>query len=162
MIARATLLIVTLTVAACASAGSTRDDGAARADIDAVLDDFHRAAGEGDANRYLGHFAGNGVFFGTDETERWTLQQFEPYVRDRFADGGWGYTPRGRTVFISDDGGTAWFDEMLDGRSGVTARGTGVLVRRGDGWKVAQYNFSVPFPNALWDTINAMIRAENE
>ena len=87
------------------------------------------------------------------------MEQFEPYVRSAFARGGWTYVPRDRTVFFSGDGQIAWFDEMLDGATGVVARGTGVLVRRGDAWKVAQYNFSVPFPNALWDTINAMIRA---
>lgn len=88
------------------------------------------------------------------------MEQFEPYVRSAFDRGGWTYVPRDRTAFLSDDGQPAWFDEMLDGATGVVARGTGVLVRRGNAWKVAQYNFSVPFPNALWDTINAMIRAE--
>ena len=159
-IARATLLLATLTLTACASAPSARHD--LRADVGAVPDDFHAAAAEADADRYLAHFAADGVFFGTDPAERWTVRQFEPYVRDRFADGGWRYAPRDRTVFVSDDGATAWFDEMLDGASGVTARGTGVLVRDGERWKIAQYNFSVPFPNALWDTINAMIRAPGD
>ena len=159
-IARSTLILATLLLAGCATTRPATDD--VRADVAAVLDDFHAAAGEGDADRYLAHFTDDGVFFGTDPAERWTRQQFEPYVRDRFADGGWSYVPRDRTLFFSADGGTAWFDEMIDGASGVTARGTGVLVRRGDDWKIAQYNFSVPFPNALWDTINAMIREEGD
>ena len=160
MIARAALLIATVALAGCASARPAHDDG--WHDIDAVLDDFHRAAAEGDADRYLGHFADNGVFFGTDATERWTVQQFEPYVRRGFADGGWTYVPRDRTVFVSEDDGTAWFDEMLDSPTGIVARGTGVLVREGDAWKVAQYNFSVPFPNSLWDTILEMIAEERQ
>ena len=161
MIARATLLALMLALAACATARPAPDAGTP-AEIDAVLDDFHAAASSGAADRYLGHFTANGVFFGTDPAERWTVQQFEPYVRNAFARGGWTYVPRDRTVFVSDDGQTAWFDEMLDGPTGIVARGTGVLVRSGDGWKVAQYNFSVPFPNSLWDTILEMIAAEAE
>jgi len=37
--------------------------------IDAVLDDWHRAAAADEA-RYFGHFAANGVFMGTDAKER--------------------------------------------------------------------------------------------
>lgn len=160
MLARGMLLIATMGLGGCAARAPAQDD--ARPDVDAVLDDFHAAAAEGDADRYLAHFSGNGVFFGTDPAERWTVQQFEAYVRPAFARGGWTYVPRDRTVFVSDDGQSAWFDEMLDGPEGMVARGTGVLVRRDETWKVAQYNFSVPFPNALWDTINAMIRAEGD
>lgn len=166
MLARSMLLIATLALGGCAAGspphGETPADTWAGAEVGAVLDDFHAAAAEGDAERYLAHFAGNGVFFGTDPAERWTVQQFEPYVRGAFDRGGWTYVPRDRTVFLSVDGQTAWFDEMLDGATGVVARGTGVLVRSGDAWKIAQYNFSVPFPNALWDTVNAMIRAERD
>lgn len=169
MLARAAVLVATLTLAGCSGADTAGDEGADSAQsqddatpaIAAVLDDFHAAAADGDADRYLAHFTGDGVFFGTDPAERWTKQQFEPYVRERFGpDGGWTYVPRDRTIFVSDDGSTAWFDEMLDGATGMTARGTGVLVRQDAGWRVAQYNFSVPFPNALWDTIGAMIRAQ--
>ena len=160
MLARVTLLVTALTLAGCATGSPAPGDG--WPDIDAVLDDFHAAAAQGDADRYLAHFTENGVFFGTDATERWTKQQFEPYVRRGFASGGWTYVPRDRTTFVSDDGDVAWFDEMLDAPSGTVARGTGVLVREDGTWKVAQYNFSVPFPNSLWDTILRMIREETD
>jgi len=171
MIARAALIAATLALAGCASqvrAPSDRDgapvasDAAARIAIEAVLDDFHAAAAEADADRYMAHFTEDGVFFGTDPEERWTKAQFEPYVRRGFAAGGWTYVPRDRTVYLSDDGRVAWFDEMLDSPGGIVVRGTGVLVREPDAWRVAQYNFSIPFPNSLWDTINAMIQRERE
>ena len=161
MIARMSFVVTTLTLAACASAPSGAAPSA-RTDVAAVLDDFHRAAAEGDADRYLEHFTDDGVFFGTDATERWTRQQFEPYVRRGFASGGWTYVPRDRTLYFSDEGDVAWFDEMLDSPGGTVARGTGVLVRDADTWKVAQYNFSVPFPNSLWDTILEMIAEESD
>ena len=158
MIARTTLLIAMLALAGCAARSPSPD--VSRPAVDAVLDDFHAAAAEADADRYLAHFTDDGVFFGTDATERGTKQQFTPYVRDRFAAGGWSYVPRDRTVFFSEDGNVAWFDEMMTSRSGTVARGTGVLVRDGGAWQIAQYNFSVPFPNSLWDTILELIRAE--
>lgn len=158
MLARAALIVVTLAAAGCAARSPAPVE--LRPAVDVVLDDFHAAAATGAADRYLAHFTDDGVFFGTDATERWTRTQFEPYVRRAFAGGGWTYVPRDRTVFFSEDGDVAWFDEMLDSPGGTVARGTGVLVRDGGTWKVAQYNFSVPFPNSLWDTILEMIRAE--
>ena len=44
--------------------------------IGAVLDDWHQAASVADEARYFGHFAPNGVFMGTDATERWTAAQY--------------------------------------------------------------------------------------
>ena len=49
----------------------------------------------------------------------------------------------------SDDGAVAWFDELLSHEKLGTCRGSGVLVREEGGWKVAQYNLSVPIPNEL-------------
>ncbi|MEM7519043.1 MAG: nuclear transport factor 2 family protein, partial [Planctomycetota bacterium] len=57
-----------------------------RATIASLLDDFHDAAARADLERYFGHFAPNGVFIGTDATERWPVEEFrafcEPYFKD--------------------------------------------------------------------------------
>lgn len=127
--------------------------------IDELLDGFHQAAADADMEAYLGYFTDDGVFFGTDPAERWPLDEFRPYVASRFQNGvGWTYVPRDRTVFVAPDRSVAWFDEVLESPGGTIARGTGVLMRDGDRWKLAQYNFSIPFPNALWDQILAAIR----
>ena len=39
-------------------------------DVATVLDDWHQAASVADEARYFGHFAPNGIFMGTDATER--------------------------------------------------------------------------------------------
>lgn len=118
--------------------------------VEAVLDDFHRAASEADGDAYFGLFAAEGVFLGTDATERWTVDEFRAYAKPFFDQGrGWTYKPLERHVSISDDGGTAWFDERLHNDGLGETRGSGVLVRRGGAWKVAQYNLTIPVPNEL-------------
>ena len=83
--------------------------------IGTVLDDWHRAASVADEPRYLAHFAPNGIFMGTDATERWTVAAFrawaKPYCDKKKA---WSFRPRERHVDPLADGNTAWFDEMLD------------------------------------------------
>jgi hypothetical protein len=51
----------------------------------------------------------------------------------------------------------AWFDEALDTPNLGPCRGSGVLVKEGNSWKIAQYNLSVPIPNALMDEIKERI-----
>src|SRR5271168_3840018 len=58
----------------------------------ATLDDFHAAAAAADEARYFGHFAADGVFLGTDATERWTVDAFRAYAKPHFDAGrGWAY-----------------------------------------------------------------------
>lgn len=150
-------LALLFAIALPASAQSAAD----REAINQLLDGFHRAAAQGDQERYLGSFTEDGVFFGTDPAERWSLEEFRPYVASRFRNGtGWTYIPRDRTLFFAPGGETAWFDEAMDSPGGTEARGTGVVIRTPKGWKVAQYNFSIPFPNALWDEILTAIQEE--
>jgi ketosteroid isomerase-like protein len=131
-----------------AESGPSRDD--AVRDVGLVLDDFHDAASKADGPRYFGHFADDAVFLGTDATERWTLPEFKAFAKPYFEKGtGWTYTSRQRHINLTPDGRVAWFDELLDNAKLGECRGSGVLIRVGDGWKVAQYNLSIPIPNAL-------------
>ncbi len=103
----------------------TQAEEAAIGEVHAVLDDFHEAASQADAQRYFGHFADEAVFLGTDVTERWSLDQFKAYALPSFRKGqGWTYKPVSRHVFVSSDGKTAWFDEILAHERYATGRGT--------------------------------------
>jgi hypothetical protein len=118
--------------------------------VNKVLDDWHRAAAAADEPRYFNHFAANGVFMGTDATERWTVAAFRQWAKPHFdAKKAWDFHPRDRHVSFSAAGDTAWFDEMLDTANLGVCRGSGVLVRQGGEWKIAQYNLSVPIPNSI-------------
>ena len=136
----------------CLLALATSDASASSASqqIGAVLDDWHQAASVADEARYFGHFAPNGIFMGTDATERWTVAEFRAWATPRFqAKAAWSFKPHDRHIDFSADRKTAWFDEMLDTRNLGPCRGSGVLVSLGGKWKIAQYNRSVPIPNAL-------------
>ncbi len=129
----------------------------------ATLDDFHDAASKADFARYFGHFDQDAVFLGTDATERWTRAQFEEYVRPHFSQGhGWTYKPTERHVTIASDGRYAWFDERLANEKYGDTRGSGVLVRRGKEWKLAQYNLTIPMPNALAEGFVREIRSSQK
>ena len=142
------------------AAARSADAASARTAVDAVLDDFHRAASEADGRTYFGLFDPDGVFLGTDATERWTVEEFRVYAMPHFDRArGWTYTPLERHVTISDDGSTAWFDERLYNEGLGETRGSGVLVRRDGAWKVAQYNLTIPVPNELAAEVVERIRA---
>jgi hypothetical protein len=130
----------------------------ARAHVDHVLDDWHAAAAAADEARYFSHFADDAVFFGTDATERWDVAAFRVYAHPHFSRGkAWTFRAVRRAVSFAADGRTAWIDEDLDTPNLGPARGTGVLVRRGDRWRIAQYNLSVPIPNAVFKDVKALI-----
>ena len=132
----------------------------ALASIHHVIDDWHHAASIADENAYFGYAAPEFVFLGTDATERWDLASFRTFAHPYFAKGkAWTFVPRNRHVTIAGDGNTAWFDELLDSASYGECRGSGVLRLIGGEWKIAQYNLSIPIPNALAKKFVEEIRA---
>ena len=137
-------IILFLAIAASAPAQSRAER------VAALLDDWHHAAAVADEARYFGHFAANGVFMGTDATERWTVDAFREWAKPQFQrKTAWNFTPHDRHIDFSPDRTVAWFDELLDTPNLGPCRGSGVLVLTNGTWKIVQYNLSVPIPNAL-------------
>lgn len=115
-----------------------------------TLDNFHLAASKADGDRYFSFFAKNGIFIGTDASERWTVEQFKAYADPHFKKGkGWTYKARSRNIDLSANKDFAWFDEILDSESYGTSRGTGVLLLTHGKWLIAQYHLTFPIPNDL-------------
>lgn len=97
---------------------------------------------------------------GTDATERWTVPEFRAWAKPQFQrKSAWSFKARDRHVDFSADRKTAWFDEMLDTPNLGVCRGSGVLTLLSGKWQIAQYNLSVPIPNALVDGIVKQIGA---
>jgi ketosteroid isomerase-like protein len=134
-----------------------------RVEVGLVVDDWHQAASVADGDRYFGHFTSDGVFLGTDDGERWTLEEFRAYASPYFAKGqGWTYRASARHVMLSPDGQVAWLDEKLDNDHYGRLRGTGVLRLVDGAWKLAHYSMSFPVPNAKTKDVVALIRGAED
>jgi phosphohistidine phosphatase SixA len=118
--------------------------------VEAVLDSLHLAASQADGEVYFSLFAEEAFFMDTATTERWSVDEFKAYAEPHFAmDRGWTYVVKERHVYVATGAATAWFDEILWNDSYGTCRGTGVLVNNDHGWRIAQYNLTIPIPNDL-------------
>tara|TARA_Y100000816_G_scaffold288498_1_gene273179 strand:+ start:652 stop:1104 length:453 start_codon:yes stop_codon:yes gene_type:complete len=118
--------------------------------INKVLDDLHLFASQAKGKEYFKLFDDDAIFFGTDANERWTKLKFEEYAMERFKTGsGWTYNSISRNIYLDNDKNTAWFDEELNNEKYGVFRGTGVLVKSNNIWKIKQYNLLLPIPNDL-------------
>ena len=150
----------------CAAAGPGAERGMAMADrvdseteVHAVLDDFHAAAAAADGARYFAHFAPDGVFVGTDATERWDVAAFRAYAAPHFEAGrGWAYRSVERHVRVATGDAVAWFDERLRNDAYGDVRGSGVLRRIDGAWRIEQYVLSFPIPNDVAREVVERIR----
>jgi SnoaL-like domain len=156
------IIFMTLSFGGQAPADTTASQEIAA--VSATLDAFHAAASKADGRAYFDLFAPDGVFIGTDASERWTVAAFKTYALPLFAEGkGWTYVPRAGTRHITladiPCGCVAWFDELLDNVGYGTSRGTGMLMLTPAGWKIEQYALTFPIPNDLAKEMTAKIKA---
>jgi ketosteroid isomerase-like protein len=119
-------------------------------ELDQVLDNFHQAAAEADYESYMTLLADNAIYLGTDSSERWNKTEFSDFVKPYFSQGkGWLYRPIERHISIIKDENIAFFDELLENKNYGRCRGSGVLTKTKQGWKILQYNLSIPVPNSI-------------
>ncbi len=130
-----------------------------RSGIDAVLDEFHTAAADADEARYFATLAPDAIFLGTAPGERWAGASFREFVHSYFSRGiGWSYAPSSRSVDIAADGQTAWFDESVDNVHYGVCRGTGVLQRYAEAWRIEQYNLTILIPDEVVPDLVSRLR----
>ncbi|MEP7266629.1 MAG: nuclear transport factor 2 family protein [Saprospiraceae bacterium] len=116
-------------------------------DVASILDKWHVDAATANADAYFGAMTADGVFLGTDPTERWTREEFRAWAKSAFdAKKTWNFKASKRFVSFNQDQTIAWFDEELTTWMG-TCRGSGVLLKTSDGWKIKQYNLTILVPN---------------
>lgn len=148
---RATLALLLLT--SCTSLPHSPSD------VASIVDAWHEAAAQADEITYFRLLAEDAIFLGTDSTERWTKSEFLAFVHPYFSAGrGWRYVPRDRSIYFSSDGSMAWFEEKLDNDKYGELRGTGVLRRERDGWRIVHYSMSFPVPNDATGEVVEVIR----
>ena len=70
----------------------------------------------------------------------------------------WNFTPLDRNIYFSENQKFAWFDELLDTWMGL-CRGSGVLTKEGENWRISHYVLSVTIPN---DNMNEVIQVKKQ
>ena len=118
-----------------------------KSNIDNVLTQWHKAASEANFEEYFGLMTEDGVFIGTDPTENWQNKDFRAFSKPYFDRGkAWDFKTLERNIYTEENSDIAWFDELLATQMGI-CRGSGVLQKTEDGWKIAHYVLSITIPN---------------
>lgn len=118
-------------------------------EINQLIDNWHQAAATADENVFFGSMTDDGIYIGTDKTERWTSLELKEWSKKYFErDKAWAFKPYDRDLHIGKKGKYAWFSELLDTWMGV-CRGSGMLEKTKNGWKIVQYHLSVTIDNDL-------------
>jgi len=128
--------------------------------ISLTLDNFHQAAAEANAKVYLNLLADDAIFLGTDASERWSKKQFSDFVLPYFNLGkGWLYEVKARNVSLLESNSVAFFDEILENKNYGRCRGSGVLIKTSQGWKISQYTLSIMVPNEVAKEVVEQIKS---
>ena len=135
------------------------DKNAIKKEINTLLVSWHQAATDANFDDYFGKMDSTSVFIGTAAEEIWTKTQFKNFSKPYFDKGkAWSFETLERTISVNNSGDFVWFDELLNTWMG-TCRGSGVLEKKDNTWKIKQYVLSVPIPN---DDIQAIILAKKK
>jgi ketosteroid isomerase-like protein len=118
-----------------------------KSNIDQVLTQWHKAASEANFEEYFSLMTEDGVFIGTDPTENWQNKDFRAFSKPYFDRGkAWDFKTLERNIYTEENSDIAWFDELLATQMGI-CRGSGVLKKTEEGWKIAHYVLSITIPN---------------
>jgi len=127
--------------------------------LNLILNKWHNDAANANTQAYFGRIADDGMFLGTDPSEHWTKQAFSEWSKPYFdSSRTWSFTPIERHWYIKEGNTQVWFDELLETQMGV-CRGTGVLSRNTEGWKIDHYALSLTLPN---DKLREYIELANQ
>jgi len=126
--------------------------------INIFLDNWHLAAAEANYENYFQAMANESVFIGTDAAENWNKKDFQAYSKPHFDKGkAWKFTTLERKIYFNQDHSVAWFDELLNTQMKI-CRGSGVVVKENNEWKIKHYVLSMTIPN---ETTNQVIQLKD-
>jgi len=130
------------------------------AEINNFVDQWHKHASKADMEAYFEMIDKEGIYIGTDETEIWTKTEFYEWQKPRTMDGvAWDFKAIDRNIYFGEKSSYVWFDELLS-FSGGTLRGSGVLIKRKEGWKIMHYVLSLPVPNEKFGAVMKTMKEE--
>lgn len=112
-----------------------------------LIDKWHKDVASYDFDSYFEVMSEDAVFIGTDASENWNKQEFmlfsKPFFEKKKT---WDFKPLQRNIYISEDGKTIWFDELLNTWMKI-CRGSGVVVKEKNEYKIKHYVLSFTIPN---------------
>jgi len=127
--------------------------------INRTLNQWHGLAAVGDTS-YFDYFGQGSFYLGTDPKEVWSLQEFKDFALPHFRRGSaWNFKNKNRNIHLGDYGHYAWFDETLDTWMGL-CRGTGVMEKQSDGWKIKHYSLTVLVSNKIINDYIKLLKIE--
>ena len=139
------------------SSDNTKDDSING--VNEVLDNWHHAAAVADFETYFNAFSKDAIFIGTDASEYWNKKEFQEYAKPYFdKHKAWNFKSQNRHVHVNGD--VAWFDELLDTHMGV-CRGSGVLQKENQQWKIKHYVLSLTIPNSKMKRVSNFIKEKD-
>lgn len=130
--------------------------------IAAMLDSFNIAAANADYTRYFNFYTEDATFNGTDATENWDKAAFMAWSKPFFdKKKAWSFTAIKRNIYFGKYADIAWFEELLNTQMKI-CRGSGVVVKQGNEWKVQQYVLSTSIPNTKLDSVISIKAGEED
>ncbi len=115
--------------------------------LNTLVDNWHLAAANADLQKYSQVMSDKFVFLGTAPGERWNKKAFLDFSKPYFDKGkAWDFKPSNRIWEFNTDSTFAWFDENLDTWM-RGCRGSGILQKENNVWKISYYNLTVLIEN---------------
>ena len=135
---------------ACARAQTA--DSVFSQQVAAFIDGWHDDAAQANM-RYFDKMAPDGVYLGTDKSERWVRDDFRTWAKPYFdRKKAWEFHSFNRHIAFTEDKSLIWFDEQLHTQMGI-CQASGVIRNTKDGFKIEHYQLSLTVPNDLVDHI---------
>lgn len=152
-------LFVLFIILKCNSQSTTDSHLATKKIITNILNNWHKAAADANFDNYFEAMDTNSIFVGTDAKEVWSKKEFKNFSKPFFDKGkAWSFTTLKRNIYIHSSKEIVWFDEILDTWMGI-CRGSGVLEKVNNQWKIKHYVLSVTVPN---EDIKPVIKIKQE
>ena len=108
---------------------------------------------------YFDKIASDGIYIGTDKTERWTRDAFREWAKPAFARPvAWAFTTLHRHVRFSPDRTFIWFDEQVRSSMGIL-QASGIVRPAAGGFEIVHYQLSIAVPNEVIPQVTTAIKA---
>ncbi len=121
------------------------------------LDEWHEDAAHARL-AYFDKIAADGVYIGTDKTERWLRDDFKAWAARYFQRPvAWAFKAIKRQIQMTPDQSVLWFDEQLSTQMGI-CQASGVVRKTAKGFEIVHYQLSMAVPNEVNAAVVELIK----